>query len=126
MGTYIIGRRSASGRLPDLIVKLIRSQARVLVRLATNNKENNSDSTKWIKEKMGINLMNFKTAYNTALGEIPNNEEMIDECLDEVPIEVNRDFIRSFILNGQERIREIIRMDETPSEDEDNGMGMML
>ncbi|AGX43056.1 FUSC family protein [Clostridium saccharobutylicum] len=78
IGTYIIGRRSASSRLPDLIVKLIRSQARVLVRLATNNKENNSDSTKWIKEKMGINLMNFKTAYNTALGEIPHNEEMLE------------------------------------------------
>lgn len=78
IGTYIIGRRSASSRLPDLIVKLIRSQARVLVRLATNNKENNSDSTKWIKEKMGINLMNLKTAYNTALGEIPHNEEMLE------------------------------------------------
>ncbi|NRY63255.1 FUSC family protein [Clostridium beijerinckii] len=78
IGTYIIGRRSASSRLPDLIVKLIRSQARVLVRLATNNKENNSDSTKWIKEKMGINLMNFKTAYNTALGEIPHNEEILE------------------------------------------------
>lgn len=53
-------------------------------------------------------------------------EKMIDECMNEIPIEVNRDFIRSFILNGQERIREIISMDEIPSEDEDNGMGMML
>lgn len=78
IGTYIIGRRSASNRLPDLIVKLIRSQARVLVRLTTNTKENDSESTKWIKEKMGINLMNFKTAYNTALGEIPHNEEMLE------------------------------------------------
>ena len=38
--------------------------------------------------------------------------EGIDECLDEVPIEVNRDLIRSFILNGQERIRKIIWDDE--------------
>ena len=52
--------------------------------------------------------------------------EMIDECMDDIPIEANRDFIRSFILNGQERIREIIIMYEIPSEDEDNGMGMML
>lgn len=52
--------------------------------------------------------------------------ETIDECIDEIPIEVNRDFIRTFILNGQERIREIISMDEIPTEDEDNGMGMML
>ena len=78
IGTYLIGHRSASSRLPDLMVKLIRSHARVLVRLASNQKENNSDSTKWIKEKMQINLMNFKMAYNTALGEIPNNEKMLE------------------------------------------------
>lgn len=76
IGTYIIGRRSASSRLPDLMVKLIRSQARVLVRLASKAKENN-DNTEWIKEKMKINLMNFKMAYNTALGEIPNDEKML-------------------------------------------------
>jgi uncharacterized membrane protein YccC len=78
IGTYIIGHRSASSRLPDLMVKLIRSQARVLVRLASNNKGNNSDNTKWIKEKMETNLMNFKMAYTTALGEIPNNDEMLE------------------------------------------------
>lgn len=50
----------------------------------------------------------------------------IDIDMDEIPIEANRDFIRSFILNGQERIREIIIMSEIHSEDEDNGMGMML
>ncbi|SFD16812.1 FUSC family protein [Clostridium uliginosum] len=78
IGTYLFGHRSASSRLPDLMVKLIRSQARVLVRLASNRKGNNSDNTKWIKEKMEINFMNFKMAYNTALGEIPNNEEMLE------------------------------------------------
>lgn len=77
IGTYIIGRRSASSRLPDLMVKLIRSQARVLVRLASKAKENSENNTEWIKEKMKINLMNFKMAYNTALGEIPNDEEML-------------------------------------------------
>jgi len=78
IGTYLISHRSASIRLPDLMVKLIRSQARVLVRLASNREGNSSANTKWIKEKMEINLMNFKTAYTTALGEIPNNEEMLD------------------------------------------------
>ena len=52
--------------------------------------------------------------------------EMINECLNEIPIEVNRDYILAFILNGQEKIREIISMDEIPPEDEDNGMGIML
>ncbi|MBV7274700.1 FUSC family protein [Clostridiaceae bacterium UIB06] len=78
IGTYIIGRRSASSRLPDLMVKLIRSQARALVRLKSNGKGNNSDNMKWIREKMSINLTNFKMAYTTALGEIPNNQEMLE------------------------------------------------
>lgn len=78
IGTYIIGRRSASSRLPDLMVKLIRSQARMLVRLTTNSKGKNSENTKWINEKMKINLMNFKMAYITASGEIPNDQEMLD------------------------------------------------
>jgi hypothetical protein len=78
VGTYLIGHHSASSRLPNLMVKLMRSQAQVLVWLASNQEGNNIDSTKLIKEKMEINLMNFKTAYTTALGEIPSNEEMID------------------------------------------------
>jgi len=74
IGTYIIGRKSASSRLPDLMAKLLRSHARVLVFLASNNE----NDTSLIKEKMEIDLMNFKMAYNTALGEIPNNEEMLE------------------------------------------------
>ncbi len=34
--------------------------------------------------------------------------EMIDECMDDIPIEVNRGYIQSFILNGQEKLGEII------------------
>ncbi len=52
--------------------------------------------------------------------------EMINECMNEIPIEVNRDYILAFILNGQERIREIISMDKIHSEDEGNGIGIML
>ncbi len=52
--------------------------------------------------------------------------EIINECLDEIPIEVDRAYIRDFILNGQERVREIINIDEAPAEDEDNSMGLTL
>jgi hypothetical protein len=75
IGTYIIGRKSASSRLPDLMAKLLRSHSRVLVFLASNSNENDTSA---IKEKMEIDFMNFKMAYNTALGEIPNNEEMLE------------------------------------------------
>ena len=53
-------------------------------------------------------------------------ESIIDECLDEIPIEVDRDYIRTFILSGQEKVRELIDGEIEPSEDEDNSMGMML
>ncbi|MDZ4993855.1 FUSC family protein [Clostridium perfringens] len=78
IGTYIIGHRSASSRLPDLIVKLIHSQKKLLLLLSTNNKESNRDKIKDMKEKMGVDLMNLKVAYNTALGEIPRNKEMLE------------------------------------------------
>lgn len=75
IGTYIIGRKSASSRLPDLMAKLLRSHSKVLVFLASNNNENNVDL---IREKMEIDFMNFKMAYNTALGEVPNNQETLE------------------------------------------------
>lgn len=78
IGTYIIGRRSASSRLLDFMANLIRSQAQLLTILANNSEKINYESIKLAKEKMGIDIMNFKTAYNTALGEIPRNEEMLD------------------------------------------------
>ena len=35
-------------------------------------------------------------------------EEMIGECMDEISIEVDRDFIRSFIMNGQRAARDAV------------------
>lgn len=52
--------------------------------------------------------------------------EIIDECLDEIPTAVDRAYIRDFILNGQARVREIIDMEEIPSEDEDDPRGLTL
>ena len=53
-------------------------------------------------------------------------EEIINECLDEIPIEVDRDFIISFILNGQTEIQKIIYQSEDSSEDDDFTEGFML
>lgn len=51
-------------------------------------------------------------------------ERMVDECMDEIPIKADREYIRSFILGGQEKVREIICTDIEPSED--NTIGIML
>lgn len=73
VGTYIMGRRSASSRLLDLLVILLRNQFELIVRLSTNKSDIQSAN-----EKMNINLMNLKLAYTTALGEIPHNEEGLE------------------------------------------------
>lgn len=73
IGTYIMTRRSASNRLLDLLVTLIQSQFDLIIMLASN--EENLQSA---NEKMNLNLMNLKLAYNTALGEFPHNQEGLD------------------------------------------------
>lgn len=40
----------------------------------------------------------------------PITEAIIHECMDEIPLEVNREFICAFILNGQKLMQEIIEM----------------
>ena len=44
-------------------------------------------------------------------------ERMIDECMDEIPIKADRDYIRSFVLNGQEKVREINEENQMPVEE---------
>lgn len=57
--------------------------------------------------------------------ELPKiTESMIDECFVEIPVEVDREFIQAFILNGQAVVQKIIAGDI--SEDEDNTLNMTM
>lgn len=76
IGTCILSRRSASSRLPNLMMELIHSQSQLLVRLTSNKITQNTKATKAIKEKMQMNLMNFKLAYSTALEESSNQKNL--------------------------------------------------
>lgn len=69
LGTFFMIRRLASSRLLNLLVILLQSQFDLIVKLSTKEEKLQSAS-----EKMNLNLMNFKLAYNTALGEFPHNE----------------------------------------------------
>jgi len=53
-------------------------------------------------------------------------KETINECLDEIPIEVNRQFITDFVLNGQQRMSEIINMDFEEKEEEEQQTVMLM
>ena len=53
-------------------------------------------------------------------------KQIIDECLDEIPIEADREYIRTFILSGQKEIEELINQDEPHSDDADNETDLTL
>ena len=52
--------------------------------------------------------------------------QVIDCCLEEVPFEVDRDYIRAFILNGQSAVQEIIQEDVEVSEADDPAFNLTM
>lgn len=78
IGVWLIGRKSASSRIPHTIEKTIRSQAQFLLVLFSEKGEGFIARKSRELRKMQINLRNLKTLYNTALGEIPIQRESID------------------------------------------------
>ncbi len=78
IGVWLVGRRTASGRLPHLITKTIRSQAQFLIILFSDQGEGfNAVESREIK-KMRTNIINLKTMFNTASGEIPVDRKVLD------------------------------------------------
>lgn len=58
--------------------------------------------------------------------ELPEiTEELLEDCLNAVPIEADRDYIKTFILNGQAVAKELIYSEDI-SEDEEPSMGLTL
>lgn len=54
-------------------------------------------------------------------------ENMIDQCLAEIPIQVDEEFIKAFVLNGQQVVHELI-LSQDLAEDmrEDQTINMTL
>jgi len=78
LGVWLVGRRSASSRLPHLISKTIRSQAQFLVILFSDQGKGFNARESREVNKMKTNIFNLKTLYNTALGEIPADRNALD------------------------------------------------
>ncbi|GAB3046504.1 FUSC family protein [Virgibacillus ainsalahensis] len=78
IGTLIIGKRSASSRLPHLISKTIRSQMQLIVRLFSEQQSGLPAAESSEFRKMQTNLNNLKIVYSTALGEIPRDKKELD------------------------------------------------
>lgn len=80
VGTLLVGSRQASGLLPHLMAKTIRSEQQFL--FALFSEQVNQDIVNYQQPlergKMQTNLTNLKIVYTTALGEIPNNKKALE------------------------------------------------
>ncbi|MBI0579190.1 FUSC family protein [Neobacillus cucumis] len=77
LGVLLLGRRSASSRLPHNITKTIRSQAQFLFILFSDQGEGFDAGKSRERSKMRTNLNNLRTMYDTATGEIPVNQKTL-------------------------------------------------
>ncbi|MCM3767565.1 FUSC family protein [Neobacillus niacini] len=78
IGVWLIGRKSASSRIPHFIEKTIRSQAQLLLVLFSEQGKDFKPRKSKELRKMQINVTNLKTLFHTALGEIPIQRESLD------------------------------------------------
>ncbi|MED1469916.1 FUSC family protein [Bacillus salipaludis] len=78
LGVLLLGRRSASSRLPHNITKTIRSQAQFLFILFSDQGEGFDAGKSRERSKMRTNLNNLRTMYETATGEIPVNQKALE------------------------------------------------
>lgn len=78
VGTFLVGRRTASHRLPHIMAKTIRSQMQFLQVLFSEQMSGNQVGNIPAQNKMHTNLNNLRIFYNTALGEIPTNKSYLE------------------------------------------------
>lgn len=78
IGVWLIGRKSASSRLPHLIAKTIRSQGQVFYALFSGNKIYQHYGKNMEFNKMETNMANLSTVYDTAAGEIPKDKRALE------------------------------------------------
>ncbi|WP_034300256.1 FUSC family protein [Bacillus cihuensis] len=78
LGVLIIGRTSASGLLPHLLAKTIRSQAQFLLMLFSEQGKDFHFEKSRVHIKMHTNLTNLRMVYTTALGERPSNKKALE------------------------------------------------
>ena len=78
---------------------------------------------RFFREFLAENAAARQMLWEMELPEI--SEELLENCLNAVPIEADRDFIKTFILSGQAVVKELI-YSENLVEDENPSMGLTL
>ena len=78
IGVLLVGRQTASSRLPHIMAKTIRSQSQLLHMLFCEKTSEVVFKESREQNKMRTNMVNLKTVYSTALGEIQNNNKELE------------------------------------------------
>ncbi|MGG3742186.1 FUSC family protein [Paenibacillus chibensis] len=81
IGVLLLGRTSASSRIPYLMGRTIRSQSELTAQLLTEQPGSDLSEGGRQQRAMKTNLSNLTTVYATALGEIPRSEEELQRLL---------------------------------------------
>lgn len=77
-GVYLMGRRSASARLPRILIRTLRNESQLLMLLFSQPRQSTEMRIKARLVKLKNNLANLNALYDAAIGEIPRDEKMID------------------------------------------------
>lgn len=110
IGVFLVGRHSASSRVPHLIAKTIRSQAQYLLVLFSDQGPDFQAEQSREKMKMRTNLNNLKTLYDTAAGEIPKNPKALEYYW---PVIFNLDHVAYLLDSCSEQQSRPVLSDET-------------
>lgn len=77
-GVYLMGRRSASARLPAALRRALRSESQLLMLLFSQPRQSTEARIAARRIKLKNNLANLHALYDAAIGEIPRDEAIIE------------------------------------------------
>ena len=78
MGVLLMGKRTASIRIPRILMRTLRNQSQMILLLFSPQKKSTPQQIQTRLIKMKTNLANLTALYNAAIGEIPKNKALIE------------------------------------------------
>ena len=78
LGVILMGKRSASVRIPRILMRTLRNQSQMILLLFSKERASTPAQIKTRLIKMRTNLSNLTALYEAAIGEIPKRIELIE------------------------------------------------
>ncbi len=78
IGVLLMGKRSASIRIPRILMRTLRNQSQMVLLLFSTPKRSTQHQIQTRLIKMKTNLSNLTALYTAAIGEIPKNKALIE------------------------------------------------